>query len=152
MEVCPQTTSLHGRQYKAENRNLWKLGPTFRYGAVFAPKQYLYQKEARPMESQKDYSSSQCKKHTYLCGSANYLVSWKAILSQEQKFGKIRAYLSPWVQCLHQSSVYTKEKLGLWRAQKCICLVSAKKRTYLRGSANYPVSWKAVQGRELKFG
>ena len=41
----PQTTSSNGREYKAENGNLEKSGATFCHGAVFAPKQYLYQKE-----------------------------------------------------------------------------------------------------------
>ena len=59
--------------------NLGKFGPTFRHDAVFAPKQCLYQKEARPMDISKMYSSCRCNKRTYLCGSANYPVSCKVV-------------------------------------------------------------------------
>ena len=92
----PQTTPSHVRRSRAENGNLGKFGPTFRHGAVFAPKQSLYQKEARAMESPKMCSSSQCVKCTYLCWSANYPISCKAVYGRERKFEEIRGYLSPW--------------------------------------------------------
>ena len=75
-----QITPSHVRRYMAENRNLGKSGATFRHSAAFAPKQCLYQKEARAMERPKMHSSSRCKKCTSLCGSANYPISWKAVL------------------------------------------------------------------------
>ena len=74
----PQTTPSHVRRHRAENGNFWRSCPTFRHGAVFAPKQCLYQKEARAMDSPKMYPSRRCKKRTYLCGTANYPVSCKA--------------------------------------------------------------------------
>ena len=74
----PQTTPSHVRRHRAENGNLGKSVPTFRHGAVFAPKLCLYQKETRAMESSKLYSSRWCNKRTYLCGTANYPVSCKA--------------------------------------------------------------------------
>ena len=40
----PQTTPTYVRQYTDENEILGKSGTTFRHGAVFAPKQALYQK------------------------------------------------------------------------------------------------------------
>ena len=45
----PQTTLTHIRQFKAENRIWGKSRATFRHGAVFAPKQGLYQNEASAM-------------------------------------------------------------------------------------------------------
>ena len=99
----PQTTPSHVRQYTAENGNLGKFGATFRHGAVFPPKQCLYQKEARAIKSPKMYFSSRCKKCTYLCGSANYPVSWKAVQGREQKFGGIQTHHSLWC------SICTKE-------------------------------------------
>ena len=69
----------HVRQYRAENRNLRKFQPTFYHGAVFAPNQCLYQREARAMKSPKIYSSTRCIKLTYLCRSATYPVSCKAV-------------------------------------------------------------------------
>ena len=75
----PKTTTSHLRQYRVENENLGKFGPTFRHGEVFAPKQCLYQKEAKTMECLKMYSSSRCKKRTSLCVSANYPVSCNSV-------------------------------------------------------------------------
>ena len=75
----PQTTTSHVRQCRAENGNLGKSLPSFRHDAVFALKQCLYLKEARAMQSQKMYSSTRCKNSTYLCGSANYRLSCKAV-------------------------------------------------------------------------
>ena len=81
---------------QAENGNLGKSGPTFRHGTGFAPKQCLYQKEARAMEIPKMYSLSRCKKPTYVCGYVKYPVSCKAAKDREQKFGEIQAYVSAW--------------------------------------------------------
>ena len=38
------------------------------------------------------------------------------------------------VQCLYQSNIYIKRKLGLWRAQKCTLLLGAKEVIYLCGT------------------
>ena len=77
--VGQQTNPSHVRLYMPESGNLGKSGASFRYGAVFAAKQCLHQKEAREMERPKMYFFSGCTKHTYLCGSANYPVSCKAV-------------------------------------------------------------------------
>ena len=71
-----QTTPSHVRQYKAENGNLRKFAEIQVY---HSPKQCLYQKEATGMESPKMHFSCRCKKRTYLCGTANYPVSCKAV-------------------------------------------------------------------------
>ena len=49
----PQTTTFHGGQYMAKNGNMQSFGPTNPHGTAFAPKQWLYQKEATSMESSK---------------------------------------------------------------------------------------------------
>ena len=54
-----QTTPVHGGQYTTENGNLRKFRSTYRYGTVFAPKQCLYQKEAKGMESPKIFFTHQ---------------------------------------------------------------------------------------------
>ena len=94
--AAAQSTPSHVRRHRAEKGNLGKFGRTFRHGAVFAPKQCLYQKKARAMDSPKMYSLSRCKKPTYLCSYAKYPVSCEAAHGRERKFGEIRAYLSPW--------------------------------------------------------
>ena len=59
-----QTTPPHVSQYKAKNGNLWKSGSTFRHYTMFAPKQFLHQKEATGLESPKMHYSSRCKNRT----------------------------------------------------------------------------------------
>ena len=73
------TTPSHVSQCRATNGNLRKSGTTFRLDTVFLPNQYLCQKEATGMESPKMHSSSRCKNHTYLCGTANYPVPCKLV-------------------------------------------------------------------------
>ena len=74
-----QNTQSRGRQYRAQNGKLRKLVGTYRHGTVFAPRQYLYQKEATGMERPEMYSASRCKNHTYLCRSSKYPVSREAV-------------------------------------------------------------------------
>ena len=74
-----QTTPSEGKRYRAENGNLRKLGGTYRHGTVFAPRQYLYEKEATGMERAEMYFPSWCKNRTYLCGLSNYSVSREAV-------------------------------------------------------------------------
>ena len=74
-----QTTLSQERRYRVENENLLKLGWTYRHGTVFAPSQYLYQKEATGMERAEMYFPSWCKNRTYLCGPSNYSVSREVV-------------------------------------------------------------------------
>ena len=61
-------TPSRGRQYRAQNGKFGKLGRTYGHGTVFAPRKYLYQKEATGMERPEMYYVSRCNNHTYLCG------------------------------------------------------------------------------------
>ena len=49
----PKTTPFHGGQHRAKNGNMRNFGPTNPHGTMFAPKQWLYQKEPTCMESSK---------------------------------------------------------------------------------------------------
>ena len=60
-------TPSRGRQYRAQNRKFGKLGRTYGHGTVFAPRKYLYQKEATGMERPEMCSVSRCNNPTYLC-------------------------------------------------------------------------------------
>ena len=62
-------TPSRGRQYSAQNGKFGKLGRTYGHGTVFAPRKYLYQKEATGMERPEMYSVSRCNNPTYLCGA-----------------------------------------------------------------------------------
>ena len=69
-----QTTPSHRGRYRAENKNLHKLWRTYRHGTVFAPRQYLYLKEATGMEleSPKMYFTCRCRNPTYMYEPINY--------------------------------------------------------------------------------
>ena len=73
-----QITPSRGRQHRAQKEKLRKLGRTYCQGTVFAPRKYLYQKEATGMERPEMHSASPCKNHTYLCGPSKYPVSKEA--------------------------------------------------------------------------
>ena len=74
-----QTTSSQIRRYGAEKGNLCALRWTYRHGTVFAPKEYLYEKEATGMERPEMYFPNLCKNHTHLCGPSKYPVSREAV-------------------------------------------------------------------------
>ena len=75
----PPTTPFHGVQYRAQNGNLRNFGRTNPYRTAFAPKQWLYQKEATGMNSSKMHCPSRFRYRTYQCGDANYPVSSGAV-------------------------------------------------------------------------
>ena len=72
-------TPSRGRQYRAQNGKFGKLGRTYGHGTVFAPRKYLYQKEATGMEIPEMYPVSWFKNPTYLCGPSKYPVSREAV-------------------------------------------------------------------------
>ena len=55
-----QITRIHVLPYRAENANFRNFGASYRHGTVFAPKQYLSQKEALGMQSTKILSLGWC--------------------------------------------------------------------------------------------
>ena len=68
-------TPSRGRKYRAQNGKFGKLGRTYGHGTVFAPRKYLYQKEAKGMDRPEMYSVSRWNNPTYLCGPSKYPVS-----------------------------------------------------------------------------
>ena len=74
-----QNTASCGRQYRAQIGKLGKLGRTYCHGTVFAPRKYLYQKEATGMERPEMYSVRRCNNPTYLHGPSKYTVSREAV-------------------------------------------------------------------------
>ena len=119
-----QTTPCHVRQYRSKNGNSQKFGYTFCHGTVFAPKQSLYQKEATGIETPKMYSSRRCKNLT--CAELQTTPSHVCQYRAENEICGIPGLPLPMVPCLHQSNVYIKRKLRVWRVIKCIPLVGAK--------------------------
>ena len=119
-----QTTPSHGGRNRAENGNLHKLGWTIRHGKAFAPRQYLYPKEATGMDRTEIYSSGRWRNPSYLCGPANNhlgggigprtetCVNWSGPIAM--------------VPCLHQGNTHIQRKLRVWREQKCVPLVNGE--------------------------
>ena len=99
--------------------------PNKPHGTVFAPKEWLYQKEATGMESSKMYCPSRCRYRTYQCGAANCPVSWGGSIGPKLEICENSTLSSPMVPRLQQSNGYIKRKLRAWRVQKCIVLVGA---------------------------
>ena len=66
---------LEGGSLGPRNGKFGKLGRTDGHGTVFAPRKYLYQKEATGMERPEMYSVGRCNNTTYLCGPSKYPVS-----------------------------------------------------------------------------
>ena len=75
----PQNTPPRGRQCRAQNGKLRKLGRTDLHGTVFAPRKYSHQKEATGMERPEMYSASRCNYPTYMCGPSKYPASREAV-------------------------------------------------------------------------
>ena len=110
--VWKQSTPFHGGQYRALNGNMRNFGPTNPHGTAFAPKQWLYQKEATGMESSKMYYHSRCRYRTYHCVAAKYPVSWGVVKGPEWKYAKLRPYQSPWYRVCTKAMVISKGSYG----------------------------------------
>ena len=84
-------------------------------------------------------STSRCRNATYLCGPANYPVSWGLYLcgpgttashrwryrAETENLCKLGGPVAM-VLCLHQRNVYIQSKLQVGREQKCNPLVGAE--------------------------
>ena len=66
-------TPSQGRQYRAQNGKLGKLGRIYGHGTVFAPRKYIYQKEATGMERPEIHSVSLCNNHGTVFAQRKYL-------------------------------------------------------------------------------
>ena len=84
-----QNTPSRGRQYRAQNGKLGKLGRTYGHGTVFAPSKYLYEEEAMGMEKPEIHSASRCNNPTYLCGPLKYVLREAVYRAQNGKLCKL---------------------------------------------------------------
>ena len=107
-----QTSPFHSGQYRAQKGKMRKFEHTNPHGSAFAPKQWLYQKEATGMYSSKMYCPTRCRYHTYQCGAANYPFSWGVVQGPEWKYAKLRANKSPWYRVCTKAIVVSKGSYG----------------------------------------
>ena len=84
-----QITPSRWRRYRTQKGKFPKFRRTYRHGTVFAPRKYLYQKEATGMERPEMYSTSWCNNPTYLCVPSKYTVSMEAVWAQNEKLPKL---------------------------------------------------------------
>ena len=123
-----QTTRFDGGECKAQNGNRRNFGPTNPHGTAFAPKQWLYEKEATGMESSKMY----CQKCIALVGADTEYLPVRGSKLPHVMRGNVGSTTEicetsgrkiPMVPLFHQSIGYIKRKLWARKVQKCIALV-----------------------------
>ena len=140
-----QTTPSQGSRYRTENGNLCKIGWSYLHSTVFAPIQYLYQKEATGMERQEMYFPSRCKTKTPLTYAGRQTTP-----SHERRYrvenGKLRIlgwiYLHGTVFARRQY-LYQKEATGM-ESQEMYSPSRCKTPSYLCGPSNYSVTREAI--------
>ena len=77
--AATQTTPCHGWLFRVQKGNMRNFGHTNPHGTTFAPKKWLYEKEATVIENLKTYFPSWCRYRTYQCGAANHSMAWGVI-------------------------------------------------------------------------
>ena len=144
------TTVSHVRQYRAENGNLRKSGSTFRHGTVFAQSNVDIKRKLQVWRVQKCIPLVGAKTALTCAGrqtSLSHVSQYRAKngnLRKSQSTFRHGTMLEP-KQCLYQ-----QEATGM-EIPKLHCSSRCKNRTYLCGTANYPISCKPVYGQERKF-
>ena len=88
------------------------FGSTNPHGTAFSPKQWLYQKEAKDMESPNIYCPTRCRHRTHHCVEANYPVSCGILEGLDWKYAKLGPYQSPWYRVSTRAMVISKGSYG----------------------------------------
>ena len=135
VRVCKLPCLMGGR---AENGNMRNFGPTNPHATAFPPKQWLYQKEATGRKSSKMYCVTRCRNSTYQCGATHYPFFMGGSTGSGMEICETSGPPISMVPRLHQSNVYIKRKLRVWRAQKCIALVRGKTPSTCTGLQTTP--------------
>ena len=130
----------------AQNGKLRKLGRTDRHGTVFAPRKYLYQKEATGMERPEMHSTSRCNNPTYLCGPSKYPVSMEAVRAQNGKLRKLGQTYCHGTVFAPRKYLHQKEATGMERPEM-YSTTRFNNPTYLCGPSKYPVSREAIRAQ-----
>ena len=97
------------------------FGSTNPHGTVFAPKQWLSEKEATGMESSTMHYLSRCRYRTYQCGAVKYPVSSGVVSGPEWKFAELRGYKSSWYRVCTKAMVISKGRNGHVELENVLC-------------------------------
>ena len=121
-----QRTQFHAAPYRADSTNLREFGATYRHCTVFAPKECLYQKEAKGKQPPIIVILVSVQK-------AHFAVrTYKEPCFMQRRIGSTvqncenSGIAIAMVPCLHQWNVYIKRKLKASSAQKCKPCFGAK--------------------------
>ena len=131
------------RWYRVENGNFRKFWHTFTIVPCLHKSNVYIKRKLLVWRVQKMYSSSQCKKPHLPVRACNLpSLMWGSIGPRTEFSGSSDLPFTV-VPCLHQSNVYIKRKLRVWRVQKCIPLVGAKTALTCAGLKTTPsdVRW-----------
>ena len=107
------------------------------------------------MKSSKMYCPTRCRNSTYQCGSAHYLLFMGGSIGSGMEKCETSGPPIPMVPHLHQSNVYIKRKLRVWRAQKYIDLVHGKTPSTCAGlktTSFHGWQYRAKNGNMRNFG
>ena len=110
-----QNTPSQGRRYRAQNGKLHNLGLTYRHGTVFALRKYLYQREAKGMESPEMYSARRCNNPLTCANHQSTPSRGRRYRAHDGKLRKLgRTYLHGTVFALRKY-LYQKKSTGMER-------------------------------------
>ena len=107
-------------------RNFVPINP---HGTAFAPKHWLYQKDATCMESSKLYCPRPCRKRTYKCRATKYPVSSGLVSDWQWKYAKFRSYQPQWY-CIFTKAMVISKGSYVYRELKNV-LTSSVEEMYL---------------------
>ena len=99
------------------------------HGTAFAPKKWLFQREAMCLGSCKIYSPRWCRKRMYQCGAIKYSGSCRAVIGRQWKYPKFCAPQSPWYSVCTKAMVISKGSYVYGELK--IVLPSSVQKTYL---------------------
>ena len=112
-----KNTPSRGKQYRAQNGKLRKLGRTYLHGTVFAPRKYLYQKEATGMERPEMYAASRCNTPLTCAGRQNTRSRGRQYRAENGKLCKFRRTYLHGTVFVPRKYLYQKEVTGMERPE-----------------------------------
>ena len=108
-----QITRIHVSPYTAHNANFRNFGASYRHGTMFAPKQYLYQKEFLGCRSQKYYPWVVAKRIQASTGLQITRIHVSPYRAENANFRNFGASYCHGTVFARKQYLYQKEALGM---------------------------------------